>query len=132
MCVKAEENSLGWHVKHHIEPLIVAVRRSNIEPSENSTQPKEFKQQDNEERLNNWREKSMYGQYVRKTEDKHKCNIWNWLRKSNLKGCTKTLICSAQEQALRTNYVRFHVEKTGESPLCRMCIVEETRQYHIL
>ena len=23
MCVKAEENSLGWHVKHHIEPLLL-------------------------------------------------------------------------------------------------------------
>ena len=57
MCVKAEENSLGWYVKHHIEPLIVAVRISNTVPSENSTQPKEFKQQDNEEKLNNWRGK---------------------------------------------------------------------------
>ena len=45
MCVKLEENSLGWYVKHHIEPLIVAVRISNTVTSENSTQPKEFKQQ---------------------------------------------------------------------------------------
>ena len=43
MCVKAEENSLGWYVKHHIEALIVAVRISNTAPSENSTEPKEFK-----------------------------------------------------------------------------------------
>ena len=64
MCVKAEENSLGWYVKHHIEPFTFAVRISNTVPSENSTQPKEFKQQDNEEKLNNWREKSMCGQYV--------------------------------------------------------------------
>ena len=52
MCVKAEENSLGCY-----EPLIVAVRISNTVPSENSTQPKKFKQQDNEKRLNNWRGK---------------------------------------------------------------------------
>ena len=45
MYVKAEENSLGWYIKHDIEPLIVAVRISNTAPSENSTQPKEFKQQ---------------------------------------------------------------------------------------
>ena len=37
----------------------------------------------------------------------------------NLKGCTEALICSAQEQALRTNYVKFHIDKTGESTLCR-------------
>ena len=60
MCVKAEENSLGWYVKHHIEPLIVAVRISNTVPSENATQPKEFKQQDNEERLINWRGKNAW------------------------------------------------------------------------
>ena len=45
-------------------------------------------------------------------------------RKSNLKGCTEALICSAQEQALRTNYVKFHIDKTGESSLCRMYRVE--------
>ena len=42
MCVKAEENSLGWYVKHHTESLIVAVRKSNTVPIENSTQPKEL------------------------------------------------------------------------------------------
>ena len=81
MCVKAEENSLGWYVKHHIEPLTVVVRRSNTVPNENSTQPKEFKLQDNEERLNNWRRKAMYGQYVRQIEDKDKSNTCKWLRK---------------------------------------------------
>ena len=58
MCVKAEENNLGWHVKHHIETLIVDVRIGNTVPLENSTQPKEFKEQDDEERLNNWRRES--------------------------------------------------------------------------
>ena len=45
--------------------MIVAVRISNTVPSENSMQPKEFKQQDNNERLNNWRGKAMHGQYFR-------------------------------------------------------------------
>ena len=53
MCVKAEENSVGYYVGYHIEPLIVAVTISNTVPNENSTQTKEFKQQDNEESLNN-------------------------------------------------------------------------------
>ena len=66
----------------------------------------------------------MYGQYVRQIEGKDQSNTWKWLRKSNFKRCTEALICSAQEQALRTNYVKFHIDKTGESPLCRMCRVE--------
>ena len=63
MCVKAEENSLGRCVKHHIEPLIVADRISNTLPKENSTQPKEYRKKNNEEGLNNW--KRMHG-----------CNAW--------------------------------------------------------
>ena len=66
----------------------------------------------------------MNGQYVRQIEGKNKSNTWKWLRKSNLKGCIKTLACSAPEQTLRTNYVKFHIDKTGESPLCRKCRVE--------
>ena len=116
MCVKAKENSLGWYVKHHIEPLIVAVRIriNNTAPSENSMQPKEFKQQDNEARLNNWRRKTRYEQYVRQIEDKDKSSTWKWLRKSDLKEFTEALICIAQEQALRMNYVNFHIDETVE------------------
>ena len=110
--------------------MTVAVRRSNTIPSKNSTQPKEFKQHENEERLNIWRGKAMYGQYLRQIENKDKSNTWKWLMKSNLKRCTETLICSAQEQALKTSYVKFHIDKTGESPLCRMCIVGV--EYHKL
>ena len=49
----------------------------------------------------------MYGQYVRQIEDKDKSKTWKWLRKSNLNGSTEDLICNAQEQALRTNYLKF-------------------------
>ena len=104
--------------------MIVAVRRSKIIPSKNSTQPKEFKQHESEERLNIWRGKAIHEEYIRQTENKDKSNTWKWLMKSNLKRCTETLICSAQEQALKTSYVKFHIDKTGESPLCRMCRVE--------
>ena len=64
------------------------------------------------------------GNASRQIEDRDKSNPWKWLRKRNLKGCTETLICSAQEQALRTNYVKFHIDKTGESSQCRMYRVE--------
>ena len=72
----------------------------------------------------------MYGQCVRQIEDKDKSNTWNWLRKSKLKGCTEAF--SAQEQALRTNYMKFHIDKTGESPLCRICRIENETASHIV
>ena len=74
----------------------------------------------------------MYGQNVRQIEDKGKGNTWNWLRKSNLKRCNKAFICSAQEQALRTNYMKFHIDKTGEPPLCRICRIENESVSHIV
>ena len=44
-----------------------------------------------------------------------------WIAKGDLKGYTKTVMCSAQEQALRTNYIKFHTDHTAEFPLCGMC-----------
>ena len=64
--MKAEENSLGRNVKYRIESLVVAVRIRGTVPGENSTQLKEFKKQDNKERLNKWRGKAIHGQYIEK------------------------------------------------------------------
>ena len=74
----------------------------------------------------------MYGQNVRQIEDKGKSNTWNWLRKSNLKRRTNAFICSAHEQALKTNYMKFHIDKTSESPLCRICRIENESVSHIV
>lgn len=83
ICVANEESSLGWYVKSHIEPLIVALRPRNTIPSLNATHPNELKKHDEKQRMNNWQEKAMYGQYLREMEGK-------------LKGCMATTICSAQ------------------------------------
>ena len=69
----------------------------------------------------NGKQKRMHGQYVREKEGIDWDRTWQWIAKGDLKGCTEALICSAQEQALRTNYTRFHIDRTAESPLCRMC-----------
>ena len=37
------------------------------------------------------------------------------------RGTYEALICSAQGQALRTNYIKFYIDKTSESPMSRMC-----------
>ena len=48
-----------------------------------------------------------------------KNNTWQWLSKSYLKFGRETLLCAAQEQAIRTNYVEYHIDRTSESRLCR-------------
>ena len=64
----------------------------------------------------------MFGQFNReKSEDIDKKKIWRWLQKSDLKPETEALICIAQERALRTNYIKFNIDKTVDSPLCHLC-----------
>ena len=38
-----------------------------------------------------------------------------------MKGCTETLICRSRKQSIQTFYIKCNIDKTGESPLCRMC-----------
>ena len=77
--------------------------------------------------------KKMYGQFLRDTSAKEDKELSSrWLRKGDLKIHTESLLCATQEQALRTNYLKFHIDKTANSPLCRMCGNKgETVQYII-
>ena len=63
----------------------------------------------------------MHWQYVRDLTGVDWEKTWRWMQKGDLKGCTEAMMCSAQEQALRTNYIKFHIDKNTESPVCRMC-----------
>ena len=59
--------------------------------------------------------KECMGRYVRGKEGIDWDRTWQWIAKGEVKGCTEALIHSAQEQALRTNYMRFHIDHTAES-----------------
>ena len=64
----------------------------------------------------------MHGQFVRDMPEKvDKDRTWQWLCKSYLKIVTEKLLCAAQEQIIRTNYVKHHIDKTSESLMCRLC-----------
>ena len=69
-----------------------------------------YKRSKTEEREQKWSNKKMYGQYCRETSDDiDKEKRWLWLKNSDLKAETEALICAAQEQALRTNYIKFNI-----------------------
>ena len=64
----------------------------------------------------------MYGQFIRDmTEgtDKEKSRLW-W-REYDLQIPSEALICSAQEQSIKTNYGKYHINKSVGSPSCIMC-----------
>ena len=85
--------------------------------------PKAHKKSEKPEMENKWKEKQMHGQYVRDMKGIDWGKTWLWLQKGDPEGCTEALICSAQEQALRTtgNYIQFHIDENSESDMCRMC-----------
>ena len=63
----------------------------------------------------------MYGQFIRDMpENTNKEKSWLWLRKCDLKIPSEAQISPAQEQT-RTNYVKYHIDKSVDSPFCRMC-----------
>ena len=120
-CVKGEENNLGWYIKNSREIVLRKVGETSIVNTEEAMEPNEYKRSKSQEMEDAWRQKVMHGQFVRDKEGVKWDKSWQWLAKGDLKGCTEALICSAQEQALRTNYTKFHIDKNADSPLCRMC-----------
>ena len=102
--------------------MLKVVSTKGIIKTEEAVRPEDFKQMLINEREHAWKEKRMHGQYAREMDESvDKDKTWGWLKNGGLKGCTESLICAAQDQALRTNYVKHHIDNTAESPLCRLC-----------
>ena len=121
-CVREEENNLGFYVANSEENLIKGVVAVETINTENTVTSGEFKKQKAQELKQNWHEKNIHGQSIREMPEKlDKDRTWQWLSKSDLKIRTEALLCSTQELAIRTKFVKHHIDKTNESPLCRLC-----------
>ena len=80
--IGSEENNLGWYLKNSNENLLQGVKHVGILKFKESISKKDFKKLLNEKRVENWKEKQMYGQFIRDmTEDTDKERSWLWLRK---------------------------------------------------
>ena len=113
--MRREENNLSWYVRNSEEVLLRKVGDSNVVNISEAVDPKEYKVNEVKETENEWKQKRMHGQYVREKEGIDWDRTWQWIAKGDFKGCTEALICSAQEQTLRKNYTRFHIDHTVES-----------------
>ena len=83
-------------------------------------------------RLDKWTAKVMHGQYKRQIITIAGPSSWEWLKQQDLKKETESLIIAAQDQAVRTNYIKHRVDKTTTSPLCRLCRSSSETNDHIL
>ena len=57
---------------------------------------------------------------------------WNWLSRGDLKKSTEGTLMAAQEQAIRTRAIQYHIDKTCESAMCRLCNEREETLAHIV
>ena len=91
------------------------------------------KQRDEADRKNSWERKVMHGQYTRELpEYTDTTATWNWLHQQDLKKETEGLLIAAQDQALRTNYIKHKIDKDPSSPLCRVCHAKSETIDHII
>ena len=120
--VRDEKNSLSFYVANFEENLIKGVTAAKTVNTEATVTSGEFKKQKVQELKQKWCEKKLQGQFVREMPEKvDKDKTLQWLSKSDLKIGTEALLCAAQEPAIRTNYVKHNIDKTSESPLCKLC-----------
>ena len=121
-CVRSEENGLGFYVVNSDELLIRGVCISDVIKADDTVEKEEFKRIRSRELKQKWTDKVMYWQFVRQIpEDVDQGEMWKWLSKGDLKAGTEALLCAAQEQAIRTNYIKHHIDRSVDSPLCRLC-----------
>ena len=58
--------------------------------------------------------------------------MWTWLRKENLKREAESLLIAAQNNAIRTNYIKARIDKTQQNSRCRLCGEREETIIHII
>ena len=99
--LRMEENNLRWYVRNSVEPLIEGVKAAETIECNDTVNKKEFKQRWMREKKELWKNKRMYGQFVREMpETAGEKETWYWLRKADLEVETEAMWCAAQNKQL--------------------------------
>ena len=126
------KNSLGFYVSNSEENLIRGVLTVETINARETITSVEFKKQREKELKEKWNEKRMHGQFIWETTEKvDKEKSWQWLSRGDLKVETEALLCAAQEQAVRTNYIKYHIDNNSDTPMCRLCEKKGESVQHI-
>jgi hypothetical protein len=135
--VSREINALTTFVKRSKDTEIIRLKDHFVKEKillGEEIDKEEDRSKHEEKRRDAWTSKVMHGQYPRQmlaVADTD--SSWDWLNQQDLKKETEGLLIAAQDQALRTNYVKHRIDKTpGSSPLCRLCRAHYETIDHIL
>ena len=118
-CVNVEVQNLDKYLSESKEWMLRFVagekRLSEVED------PDVFKKCLTEEKRSQWLEKLLHGRFLKDTEKVSTERMWQWLKGGHLKKETEAMVCAAQEQALRLNLIKNHIDSQDVSPMCRLC-----------
>ena len=117
-CVELAVTGLEMYVHGSEERLIQAATGGRVEGLETASVLKKVKK---EMKLQNWEEKALHGQYLRKTKELRSEQSWVWLQNGDLERETESLIVAAQNQSIRINLVKAKIDKNQKDMLCRLC-----------
>ena len=129
-CVRKERKSLYGYLRESTEWMLQAAMKEKVIVEEENLQ--DYERRIKEEKVKSWKEKALHGEFVQQTTDVAGEESWRWLRNGFLKKETEGLILAAQEQALRTNSIKHSIDKTSETPLCRLCGESTETVWHIV
>ena len=130
-CVETEEQNLSLYLDQSEERLLRFSKSERIWPLYEepvSTAKKKKK----EERHKQWKKKQLHGKFIRETEEVRSEKTWGWIRKTYLRKETEGLVFAAQEQALRTNWIRKNIDGQEVSEKCRMCGERDVSITHLI
>ena len=114
-CIRTEEKNLRWYVRNSVDPLLESVKAAKTIEYNDTVNKKEVKQCWMREKKKLWKNKGMYGQFVREMPERTaEKETWYWLRKADLKVETEAMLCATQEQVTWTSYVKHKIDKTSQ------------------
>ena len=128
--VRKERKSLYGYLRESTEWMLQAALKEKVVVEEENLQ--DYERRIKEEKVKSWKEKALHGKFVQQTSDVAGEESWRWLRNGFLKKETEGLILAAQEQALRTNSIKHSIDKTSQTPLCRLCGESTETVWHIV
>lgn len=74
----------------------------------------------------------LYGQFATQSKDQRNDETWTWLKEGKLKRETESFIIAAQDQAIRTIYIKAMIDRSQDDPKCRMCKQNNETMSHIV
>ena len=128
--VRIEKTSLGFYLKEQEQLLAEIVTEGVIPDDENL---KDVKMQLLQQHKESYAHRRIHSAFMRGTEEvRDDNNSWLWMKKGYLKKETEGLTIAAQDQSLRTKWVKHYIDRTTDSLKCRMCGTMDENVSHLV